>query len=71
MKSLKPECHELVEHILRMPAKTARMRWLVHEMVDMLKDRGNVDELTADYCATLEIQNPYLAELTKTYEENL
>ena len=41
------------------------------EMVDMLKDRGNIDELTADHCASARNPEPYLAELTKTYEENL
>ena len=71
MKSLKPECHQLAEHIMRLPAQTERMRWLKGEIAQCLLGEDNIRELTFDYRDTLEVQNPYLAELTHTYEENL
>ena len=71
MKSLKTECHELAEHIMRLPARTEEMRWLKGEMAQVLLGEDNIRELTNDYRDTLEVQNPYLAELTHTYEQNL
>ncbi|WGL30466.1 hypothetical protein SCRES1_gp38 [Synechococcus phage S-CRES1] len=70
MKSLKTECHELAEHIMRFPAKTDEMRWLKAELSKMLLDKTNIRELTYDYQEEQEIQNPYLAELTHQYERN-
>lgn len=58
MENMKRECHELAEHILR---KQGGMKWLRKEIVEMLLDPGNIEELAADYadyCATLEIQEP-------------
>ena len=71
MKNLKTECHELAEHIMRLPAKSDRMRWLKGEMVQVLLGEDNIRELTWDYEESLTIKNPYLAELTHNYEENL
>lgn len=70
MKSLKTECHELAEHLMRFPAKTAKMRWLRREMAQVLLQSGNINELTRDYHASLEVKNPYLAELTDNYEQS-
>ena len=71
MKSLKTECHELAEHLLRYPAKSEEMRWLKAQMAEVLLERGNIREFSHDYAAEQEIQNPYLAELTHAYEEGL
>jgi hypothetical protein len=70
MKSLKTECHDLAEHIMRFSAKTDEMRWLKAELSKMLLDKSNIRELTYDYQQEKEIQNPYLAELTHQYERN-
>jgi hypothetical protein len=71
MKSLKNECHELAEHILRFPARNDEMRWLKAEFSKMLLYKSTIRELTYDYQQEQEIQNPYLAELTHAYEEGL
>ena len=58
MKSLKPECHELAEHILRMRSRSTRMLWLIGEIVETLKSQENINKLTSDYCAMLESPDP-------------
>ena len=71
MKSLKTECHDLAEHIMRYPAKSDEMRWLKAQLSEILLRKDNIRELTHDYLEEQEIQNPYLAELTHSYEEGL
>ena len=71
MKSLKTECHELAEHIMRYPAKSDEVRWLKAQLAEILLRKDNIRELTHDYLEEQEIQNPYLAELTHSYEEAL
>ena len=71
MKSLKTECHDLAEHIMRYPAKSDEMRWLKAQLSEILLRKDNIRELTHDYLEEQEIQNPYLAELTHAYEEDL
>lgn len=71
MKSLKNECHNLAEHLMRFPAKTDEMRWLKAQMAEILLRKDNIRELECDYQNEQEIQNPYLAELTHAYEEGL
>ena len=71
MKSLKTECHDLAEHIMRYPAKSEEVRWLKAQLAEILLRKDNIRELTHDYLEEQEIQNPYLAELTHSYEEGL
>lgn len=71
MKSLKAECHNLAEHIMRYPAKSDEARWLKTQLAEILLRKDNIRELTYDYLEEQEIQNPYLAELTHSYEEGL
>ena len=71
MKSLKTECHDLAEHIMRYPAKSDEVRWLKAQLAEILLRKDNIRELTHDYLEEQEIQNPYLAELTHSYEEGL
>jgi len=71
MKSLKNECHDLAEHIMRLPAKSDRMRWLKGEMAQVLLGDDNIRELTWDYEESIMVKNPYLAELTNNYEGSL
>jgi hypothetical protein len=71
MKNLKNECHDLAEHLMRLPAKTDEMRWLKAQIAEILLRKDNIRELEHDYQQEQEIQNPYLAELTHAYEEGL
>lgn len=71
MKSLKTECHDLAEHIMRYPAKSDEMRWLKAQMFEILLKKDNIRELSCDYEEQQEVQNPYLAELTRAYKEGL
>ena len=71
MKSLKTECHDLAEHIMRYPAKSDKMRWLKAQLSEILLRKDNIRELSIDFTDQQEIQNPYLAELTHSYEEGL
>ena len=71
MKSLKTECHDLAEHIMRYPAKSDEMRWLKAQLSEILLRKDNIRELSIDFTDQQEIQNPYLAELTHSYEEGL
>ena len=69
MKSLKNECHELAEHIMRYPGRSEEVRWLKAQLAEILLRKDNIRELSHDYLEEQEIQNPYLAELTHSYEE--
>ena len=71
MKSLKTECHDLAEHIMRYPAKSDEMRWLKAQLSEILLRKDNIRELSINFTDQQEIQNPYLAELTHSYEEGL
>ena len=62
------DCHSLAEHVLRFPAENSAQRWLKAELSKFLVDTANVHDLQSDYEAELELTNPYLAEIAKSYE---
>ena len=70
---MRSACHLLVEKIMRLPDDGNRYNWLKQEMIDMLLDKGNSDDLEADYAAEYQyadIQNPYLVQVLKQYDKN-
>jgi len=42
-------CHVLMEHILMLRTSDPRLNWLKEEMVEMLRDKGNQEELSYDF----------------------
>lgn len=70
---MKDCCHVLAEHVLRQRAVGNRGKWLRQEIAQMLLDVGNSNELEADYAEEYEyadVQNPYLVDVLKSYDNH-
>ena len=42
-------CHVLMEHMLMLNTNSPELEWLKGEMVEMLRDKGNQEELSYDF----------------------
>ena len=67
-------CRLIAEHIQRIEINEDlhdEMKFVRHELVEMLMDKGNQDELTADYHDSISFENPapsaFLQDLTNRF----
>ena len=49
MPKMTDSCHVLMEHILMLKTNDPQLCWLKEEMVEMLRDKGNQEELSSDF----------------------
>ena len=49
MPKMTNACHVLMEHILMLKSSDPQLTWLQLEMVEMLRDKGNQEELSYDF----------------------
>ena len=49
MPGMTEACHVLMEHILMLKSSDPQLTWLQLEMVEMLRDKGNQEELSYDF----------------------
>jgi len=49
MPKMTDACHVLMEHILMLKSSDPQLTWLQLEMVEMLRDKGNQEELSYDF----------------------
>lgn len=72
-EEMREACHLLAEHIMRTPAPRNSMIWLKRQMLDILLKSDNIDLLAQDYFEEYpyaDIQNPYLVEVLKDYDNH-
>ena len=48
-------CYVLMEHILMLNTNDPELEWLKSEMVEMLRDKGNQEELSYDFQEAQEV----------------
>jgi len=49
MSKMTNACHVLMEHIMMLKTTDPQLAWLQAEMVEMLRDKGNQEELSYDF----------------------
>jgi len=54
MSKMTNACHVLMEHILMLKSTDPQLTWLQLEMVEMLRDKGNQEELSYDFIEAQE-----------------
>ena len=67
-------CHILAEHVMRFPASRHSHEWVKQQLLDILLKADNIETLAEEYSdeyAYAGIQNPYLVEVLKQYDQEV
>jgi len=70
---MRTSMHQLVEHVMRFPAKGNRGKWLQKQIAKRLVNDRFIDDLARLYeleYPYADIKNPYLSQLTQNYDKN-
>ena len=74
IREMKDSCHLMAEYLMRTSVKTNRNQWVRKYLVDLLLDKGNIEELAALYDAEYpyaDAPTEYLAEVLKAYDQEV
>ena len=70
-KEIREACHIMAEQIMRSPSRRNSQKWLKEQMLEILLNEDNIKMLALDYADEYEyaeVQNPYLVEVLKAYD---
>lgn len=73
-KEMTEACHYLAEHIMRFPARRHSHEWVKQQMLDILLKADNIEILAEEYSEEYpyaNVQNPYLVEVLKQYDQEV
>jgi len=72
-KEIREACHLLAEQLMRLKSRRNSQKWLKAQILEILLNEENIKMLALDYSEEYEyaeVQNPYLVEVLKAYDEN-
>lgn len=73
-KEMTEACRYLAEHIMRFPSHRHSHEWIKQQVLDILLKADNIEALAEEYSEEYpyaDVQNPYLAEVLKQYDQEV
>ena len=71
-KEIREACQIMAEHVSRFRPARHSQEWIKQQMLEILLNQVNVELLSEDYLdeyAYADVQNPYLVEILKQYDQ--